>query len=82
MFARVSELGADLLHFRKVLLPARAVLTDLDTRRRRSQRGDAAVPRQHGRHVERVLQDMLVDRDILSDSLNIYMSMVATGPTR
>jgi magnesium transporter len=27
--------------------------------------------------IERVLQDVLVDRDILSDSLNNYMSMVA-----
>jgi len=26
--------------------------------------------------VERVLQDLLVDRDILSESLNLYMSMV------
>ncbi|HEY5935332.1 MAG TPA: CorA family divalent cation transporter, partial [Kofleriaceae bacterium] len=29
VFAEASELGADLLHLRKVVLPARAVLTDL-----------------------------------------------------
>ncbi|HEY0465045.1 MAG TPA: CorA family divalent cation transporter, partial [Polyangiaceae bacterium] len=29
VFGRISELGADLLHFRKILLPARAVLADL-----------------------------------------------------
>ena len=32
--------------------------------------------------VERVLQDVLVDRDILSDSLNNYMSMVAHRTNR
>ena len=33
VFARVSELGADLLHFRKLLLPVRATLADMSTRR-------------------------------------------------
>ena len=43
VFARVSELGADLLHFRKVLLPARAVLDrSLAPAARCAQRGDAA----------------------------------------
>ena len=77
VFARVSQLGADLLHFRKVLLPARAVLTDLRTRR--SLFLSEATQRFLGNMVgtvEHVLQDMLVDRDILSESLNLYMSMV------
>ena len=33
VFGRISQLGSDLLHFRKVVLPARAVLSDLATRR-------------------------------------------------
>ena len=32
--------------------------------------------------VERVLQDLLVDRDILSESLNLYMSMVGHRTNR
>ena len=77
MFARISELGADLLHFRKVLLPARAVLTDLSTRRSLfiSEATQPFLGNMVGT-VEHVLQDMLVDRDILSESLNLYMSMV------
>jgi magnesium transporter len=32
--------------------------------------------------IERVLQDLLVDRDILSESLNLYMSMVGWRTNR
>ena len=79
VFASVSELGADLLHFRKVLLPARAVLTDLSSRKSIFI-SEATQPFLHNMvgTLERVLQDLLVDRDILSESLNLYMSMV--GP--
>jgi magnesium transporter len=77
VFGRVSELGADLLHFRKVVLPARAVLTDLSTRKSRfiSEATQPYLANMVGT-VERVLQDLLVDRDILSNSLNLYMSLV------
>jgi len=77
VFARVSQLGADLLHFRKLLLPARAVLSDLSMRR--SLVLSEATQRFLGNMVgtvDHLLQDMLVDRDILSESLNLYMSMV------
>jgi magnesium transporter len=77
VFERVSELGADLLHFRKVVLPARAVLTDLSTRK--SLYISEATQPYLGNMVgtlERVLQDLLVDRDILANSLNLYMSIV------
>jgi len=77
VFTAISELGADLLHFRKILLPARAVLTDLATRKSIfvSEATQAFLANMVGT-VEHVLQDMLVDRDILSESLNLYMSLV------
>ncbi len=78
VFARISELGADLLHFRKVLLPARAVLTDLSSRKSVfiSEATQPFLANMVGT-LEHVLQDLLVDRDILSESLNLYMSVVS-----
>jgi len=78
VFTRISELGADLLHFRKVLLPARAVLTDLSMRRSLfiSEATQPFLANMVGT-LEHVLQDLLVDRDILSESLNLYMSVVS-----
>lgn len=78
VFSRISELGADLLHFRKILLPARAVLTDLSTRRSLfiSEATQSFLANMAGR-VEHVLQDLLVDREVLSESLNLYMSLVS-----
>ena len=78
VFAEASELGSDLLHLRKVVLPARAVLTDLSTRKSPFV-GEATQPYLANMvgTIERVLQDVLVDRDILAGSLNNYMSLVA-----
>jgi magnesium transporter len=78
VFASISELGADLLHFRKILLPARSVLTDLATRKTifLSEATQPFLVNMVGT-VEHVLQDLLVDRDILSESLNLYMSLVS-----
>jgi len=78
VFTRISELGSDLLHFRKVLLPSRAVLTDLSTRRSEyvSEATQPFLANMVGT-LEHVLQDLLVDRDILSESLNLYMSVVS-----
>jgi magnesium transporter len=78
VFGEASELGSDLLHLRKVVLPARAVLADLSTRK--SPFVSEATQPYLGNMVgtiERVLQDVLVDRDILAGSLNNYMSLVA-----
>ena len=77
VFSQISELGADLLHFRKALLPARTVLTDLSTRKSIfiSEATQPFLANMVGT-VEHVLQELLVDRDILSESLNLYMSMV------
>lgn len=78
VFGRISDLGADLLHFRKILLPARAVLTDLSTRRTLfiSETTQSFLHNMVGT-LEHVLQDLLVDRDILTESLNLHMSLVA-----
>lgn len=78
VFRKISELGADLLHFRKVLLPARSVLADLSSRRSLfiSEATQPFLANMVGT-VEHVLQDLLVDRDILSESLNLYMSVVS-----
>ena len=78
IFKEASELSSDLLQLRKVVLPARAVLTELSTRKSRfvSEATQPYLANMAGT-VDRVLQDVLVDRDILSDSLNNYMSMVA-----
>jgi magnesium transporter len=78
VFSRVSELSADLLNFRKLVLPARAVLSELSSRR--SPYLSETTQRLLGNvvgSVERVLQDVMVDRDILSESLNTYMSLVS-----
>ena len=71
------------MHFRKVLLPARTVLTDLATRKSLfvSEATQAFLSNMVGT-VERVLQDLLVDRDILSESLSLYMSMVGYRTNR
>jgi magnesium transporter len=77
VFAETAALGADLLHFRKVVLPARAVLVDLSTRRSHllSEATQAFLGNMAGT-VEHVLQDVLVDRDILSEALNLHMSLM------
>jgi magnesium transporter len=77
VFARISELGSDLLHFRKIVLPARSVLSDLATRRSAllSEATQGFLANMVGT-VEHVLQDLLVDRDILTEALNLHMSLV------
>jgi len=83
VFNQVSAIGSDLLHFRSVLTPARAVLTDLSARRSifLSEATQTFLQNMVGT-VERVLQDVLVDRDILAQALNLYMSMVGHRTNR
>ncbi len=78
VFHEVSDLGADILHLRKVVLPARAVLSELSTRKSPfiSEATQPYLANMVGT-LERVLQDLLVDRDILSESLNLHMSLVS-----
>ena len=74
----LDELASDLLHLRKVVLPARGVLSELATRRSLfvSESTQGFLANMVGT-VERVLQDLLVARDILSGSLNLYLSRVS-----
>jgi magnesium transporter len=77
VFGQISDLTADVLHLRKILLPTRSVLKDLATRRSMfvNEATQQFLANMVGT-VETVLQDLLVDRDVLSGSLNLYMSMV------
>lgn len=83
VFNQVSAIGSDLLHFRSVLSPARSVLMELSGRRSifLSEITQTFLQNMVGT-VERVLQDVLVERDILSQALNLYMSMVGHRTNR
>lgn len=83
IFSRVSELGADILRFRKVLLPTRATLTELASRKSPfvSDATQSFLSTMQGT-LDRVLQDLLVARDILSESLDLHMSLVAHRTNR
>jgi magnesium transporter len=71
-------LGAELLRFRQVVLPMRTVLSDLATRNSAfvSDTTRAALSNWVGT-VEHVLGDMLVDRELLAGSLNLYVSIMS-----
>lgn len=83
IFAKVSSVGAHLLYFRKVLLPARAVLSELSTRKSVfiSEATQPFLSNMIGT-LDRILQDALVDRDILTQSLNLHMSIVSHQTNR
>jgi magnesium transporter len=83
IFKRVAALGADLLRFRKAVLPARSVLNDLATRRSLyvSDTTQGFLANMVG-SVDRLLENVLADRDILSESLNLYMSVVSYRTNR
>ncbi|HYC01029.1 MAG TPA: magnesium transporter CorA family protein [Candidatus Limnocylindrales bacterium] len=78
VFAAISELGNDVLSFRKVLVPARSVMNELHMRKSAFV-SDETRPflADMEATVERVLTDVLADREILSGSLDLYMSMVS-----
>lgn len=77
VFRRISDLSTDLLHFRKIVLPARIVLSDLATRRSEllSETTQGFLANMVGT-VEHVLQDLLVDRDILTGALDLHVSLL------
>jgi magnesium transporter len=77
VFLNVAAVGNDVLAFRKVLVPARSVLTEL-AQRKSPFVSDETRPflSNMATTVECVLADVLADRDILSGSLELYMSMV------
>jgi magnesium transporter len=76
VFAEFGQLGSDLLHFRKILAPTRNVLDELATRKSRFV-SEGTQPFLGGMvpRVERILQDVTVNREILSESLNLHMAI-------
>lgn len=83
VFERVSDIGANLLRFRSVLMPARAILSELSTRRSIFV-SEATQPYLNNLvgTIEHVLQDVLVDRDSLTQALSLYLSMVGHRTNR
>lgn len=83
VFQHVSEIGADILRFRSLLMPARAILSELSTRRSIFV-SEATQPYLQNivGTIERVLQDVLVDRDSLTQALSLYLSMVGHRTNR
>ncbi len=83
LFVQISELGSELLNFRKVLLPARAVLTDISTRKSAfvSEATQPFLGNMVGT-VERLLQDLLVERELLSEAVELHMSLVTYRTNR
>jgi magnesium transporter len=78
VFQHVARLGSELLDFRKVVFLARGLLNDLATRQSLyvSEISQGRMLNLVGT-LEHVLQELLVDRDVLSDSLNLHMSLVS-----
>ena len=78
IFSHVADIGENLLHFRGILMPARTVLVELAARKSHliSEATQSDLYNIAG-ILEQVLQDVLVDREILTQSLNLHMSMVS-----
>ena len=83
IFEPISEVGVSLLQFRSVLVPARAILNELAMRRTVfiSEATQGFMANMAGT-IEVVLQDLLVDRDSLTQALNLTMSMVSHRTSR
>jgi magnesium transporter len=77
VFDRVGKLGIELLTFRRVVVPARAVLRDLSTRRSLflSDLTQSNLSNLGG-VLDHVLQELVIDREILSESLALHESVI------
>lgn len=83
IFNQVSDITRDLLSFRKLLLGSREVLSDLASRR------SPFVPEttqpfldRFVETLERLCADVTVEREILAETLNLYMGMVSHRTNR
>jgi magnesium transporter len=78
IFNEVSDVTRDILSFRKVMLAVREVLHELATRRTAfvSASSQPFLDSMAGT-LERLSSDLSVERDILSETLNLYMGIVA-----
>lgn len=78
IFTEVSDVTRDLLSFRKIMLAAREVLNELSSRRSPfvSEHTQPFLERMVGT-LERLSGDLAVERDILSETLNLYMGITS-----
>jgi magnesium transporter len=78
IFNKVSDVTRDLLSFRKTMLAAREVLNELASRRSPfvSESTQPFLERMVGT-LERLSADLSVERDILAETLNLYMGIVS-----
>ena len=78
IFTEVSDVTRDLLSFRKTMLAAREVLNELSTRKSTfvSESTQPFLERMVGT-LERLSADLSVERDILSETLNLYMGITS-----
>jgi magnesium transporter len=83
IFAEVSAVTLDLLTFRKLLLAAREVLHEL-TSRQSPYVAETAIPslERLAGALERLSSDLSVEREILSETLNLYMGIVSHRTNR
>jgi len=77
IFKQVAALTRDILTFRRVLLAAREILNEL-TSRRSAFVSDSAKPALEvmAGTLERLANDLTTERDVLAETLNLYMGMV------
>ena len=78
IFTEVSDVTRDLLSFRKTMLASREVLNELSSRRSPfvSESTQPFLERMVGT-LERLSADLSVERDILSETLNLYMGITS-----
>src|SRR5688572_5412968 len=78
IFTEVSNVTRDLLSFRKTMLAAREVLNELSSRKSPfvSESTQPFLERMVGT-LERLSADLSVERDILAETLNLYMGITS-----
>jgi magnesium transporter len=78
IFNQVAGVTRDLLSFRKIMLAAREVLHELGTRRTDfvAETAQPFLERMVGT-MERLSSDLAVEREILAETLNLYMGIVS-----
>ena len=83
VFSRVSALMRNLLVFRKTVLAAREILHELGTRRSKFV-SETTQPFLHiaAGTLERLGDDLTVERDVLNEALSLYMGIVGHRTNR
>lgn len=83
VFEHVARLGTEILRFRNVLVPARSVLAELSSRKTMFLSEATQVYLENMvQTLQRVLADLVVDRDVLADALNLHLSMTSHRTNR